>query len=392
LSDSNPFAGRGFEESEGLLHETAAREVGYDDFGDPFYLEGLRVLLRAYDREAKLNAFGREAALQNIAEQLKKRLRAEKMWKQDPHILEREIRRPIVILGLVRTGSTALQYLMGQDPDMQHLQYWLAANPQQRPPQERWDQNSDYQASVAEIDAMYAADPSLKAIHFMTADGPEECRHLLAQSFTDDSFEVNASIPSFSEWYEAAHLAPSYRRHKKLIQLIGSTDTRKRWLLKYPVHVRQLAALFEVYPDACVVWTHRDPAQVLPSYCSLIAGFRAIHEDGTDPKHMAERQMELWARGMERAIEFRKGRDAGQFFDLYFKDFRVDPIGCVKRIYAHFDQELSAEGERRLLAWQQDNPQYKHGKHGYSDDIGIGRSKILERFGTYMDYFGMKPE
>jgi hypothetical protein len=226
----------------------------------------------------------------------------------------------------------------------------------------------------------------------MMADGPEECRHLLAQSFTDDAFEVNATVPSFSEWYQEKDLQETYLRHRKLIQLIGSTDTERRWLLKYPVHMRNLQTLLEVYPDACIVQTHRDPTKVFLSYCSLLAGFRAIYEDDIDPKAMTERQLELWAAGAESAIECRRERDPAQFFDLHFREFVGDPIGSVKRIYDHFGQELSPEGEQRLAAWQRDNPQHKHGRHDYSDDMGISHKRILDRFSAYMDYFQMKPE
>lgn len=393
---SNPSIERvsklGFLESEQALHDAAIEAVGFDDFGDPSYREGLRILLDAYDREAKFKPLGRKLARDAILDILMKRLRAEKMWQDDPSVLDHAIRRPIVILGLVRTGSTALHYLMGQDPGLQVLEYWLASHPQPRPPRDRWQSHPDFQYSVAELDAMYAADPSLRAIHFMMADGPEECRHLLAQNFTDDAFEVNATVPSFSEWYQGADLTETYLRHQRLIQLIGSTDTERRWLLKYPVHMRNLGTLLDVYPDACIIQTHRDPAKVFLSYCSLMAGFRAIYEDDIDPKAMTERQLELWAAGAESAIECRRQRDPAQFYDLHFKDFVEDPIGSVKRIYAHFGQELSPEGEQRLAAWQRDNPQHKHGRHEYSDDMGISQKRILDRFAAYMDHFQMKPE
>jgi hypothetical protein len=385
-------AGGSFAASEEALHQEAREREGSDDFGDPSYLEGLRVLLRAYDAEARFNDYGRVAARANLVNLLGRRLHAEAMWRQRPELLAHEIRRPIVICGLIRTGSTALHYLLGRDPGLQSLEYWLAESPQPRPPREEWDAHPDFRASVAEIEAMYAADPSLKAIHFMMADGPEECRHLMAQHFTDDSFEVNASVPSYSAWYEGTDLRPTYRRHRKLVQTIGSTDTRRRWLLKYPVHVRHLDAFLEVYPDACIVQTHRDPARVLYSYCSLITGFRAIFEDGVDATDVARRQMELWAAGLERGIEARKGRDPARFFDLHFRDFVADPIAAVKRIYAHFDQELTPEGEAALREWQQSNPQHKHGRHEYTEEIGIRREEIWDRFGAYMDHFGMERE
>jgi len=382
-----------FIDLEAPLHEAAARDVGYGDFGDGSYREGLRVLLEAYDKEAKLTPFGRKAAKIQLTEILKKRLRAEKAWKENPQILENEIRRPIVILGLVRTGSTALHYLMGQDPGIQPLPYWLACYPQARPPRPDWENHRDFRAAAAEIDFMYQADPSLKAIHFMRADLPEECRHLLAQNFTDDGFEVCATVPSYSEWYEAKHLRETYVRHRKLLQLIGSTDPQRRWLLKYPVHMRHLRAFLEVYPDACIVQTHRDPATVFRSYCNLVASFRALYEESVDREDITRKQLEIWAAGAEEAIEVRREHDPAQFYDLYFSDFMRDPVGAVKSIYRHFGQTLSEEGERKLFEWNEANPQSKHGKHDYQrKETGVTDAEILDRFAPYMRYFNMEPE
>jgi hypothetical protein len=381
-----------FLEREDLFHRMAVEKTGLDDFGEGSYREALRVLLDAYDREARLTPAGRAVAEGQIVDLLMKRLGAEKMWKDDPAVLEREIRRPIVILGLVRTGSTALHYLMGQDPDLQSLEYWLAQNPQPRPPRSRWESLGDYQRSAAEIDAMYQANPGLKAIHFMRADLSEECRHLLAQSFTDDGFEVCATVPSYSAWYERADLTHSYVRHRKLVQLIGAVDPRP-WLLKYPVHMRHLDVLLSVYPDACVVWTHRDPSRVMRSYSSLVASFRALYEADIDRQAIARTQLEIWAAGAERAIAVRRGRDPKQFYDLHFSDFVADPVGSVERIHRHFGRSLSEEGRRRLTAWQAANPEAKHGRHEYSgEDLGITDDEIRERFAAYMSYFGMEPE
>ncbi len=389
-TDAPSFAG-----SEDRLHEEAARIAGHDDFGDPAYLEGLRVLLQAYDEEARFNEYGRGAALQTVQDTLVRRLDAERQWREQPEVLEQPVPRPLVICGLVRTGSTALHYLLGQDPDLQCLQYWLAGHPQPRPPRFEWDAHPDFQAAKAEIDAMYTADPSLRAVHFMMPDGPEECRHLLMQSFTDDGFEVNATVPSYAAWYRGTDMLGAYRRHKKLVQLIGSTDAEHTWLLKYPVHMRYIRDFMDVYPDACVVHTHRDPAQVLPSYISLIAGFRAIYEDDIDRKAIARDVLELWASGAEDAIAYRRRNESGQFHDFRFDAFIADPIAAVRELYAQFDRELSEAGERALRRWQSDNPQHKHGKHAYSkqaDEIGISAGEIHERFADYMDYYDMKPE
>jgi hypothetical protein len=240
---------------------------------------------------------------------------------------------------------------------------------------------------------MYAADPSLKSIHLMMADGPEECRHFLAQSFTDDFFEVNATVPSYTAWYEAKHLKASYLRHRRLLQLVGSTSPERPWVLKYPVHMKNLAALLEVYPDACIVQTHRDPSRVLSSYVSLIAGFRAIYEDDIDREAIAREQLDVWAAGADAAIEVRRRHDPSRFYDLHFRDFTADPIGSVRRIYRHFGRDLSGESERRLAAWEAEHRRGSHGSHEHSlAGVALGRAATLDRFARYMDYFGIEPE
>ncbi len=370
--------GAGFSEALDNLHEQASSEVGLDDFGETDYLEGLRILLDAYDNEAKFSPTGRQAAYATLVETLKRRLKSERLLRQHPSARDVRIVRPIIVLGLVRTGSTALHALLGQDPDIHVLEYWLACQPQPRPPRVEWTNHPDYQSSAAEIDAIYAGDPSLKAIHFMAPDLPEECRHFLAQSFTDDSFEVNATVPSYTAWYEKKHLKDTYRRHRDLVGLVASGSPSGRLILKYPVHMKNLAALLEVYPDACVVQTHRDPAGVMSSYVSLIAGFRAIYERDIDRGAIAREQLEVWASGAEHAIAVRRDRDPSQFFDLHYQEYISDPIASVRQIYERFGQELSAEGERRLQDWQDQNPPGKHGEHRHlAEALPITRGEIL---------------
>jgi hypothetical protein len=235
---------------------------------------------------------------------------------------------------------------------------------------------------------MFAADPSIKAMHFTTAAGPEECRHFLAQNLTDECFEVNSTVPSYEEWYHRIRHKETYRRHRKLVQLVGATDTARRWLLKYPGHLRQLDTLLSVYPDACIVHTHRDPREVTPSYCNMVATYRALWEDDIDRQDIARTQLAGWARAANRAVEIRKHHDPAQFFDLYFEDFVADPVGSVKRLYAHFGQPSSPESEAALQKHHAENPQHKHGKHEYSSQgTGLTEQDILEAFGPYMEYF-----
>jgi hypothetical protein len=379
--------------SEGSIREAARKATGLDDFGDPDHEEGLRVLLRAYDAESRLNPFGRMMVTGELTRILKNRLSVEHAWKENPAILDTEIRRPVFILGLPRTGTTALHHLLAQDPRNQVLEYWLAAAPSARPPRGEWERDPRFREALRDLRIMYWLDPSLKAIHLMTADGPEECRHLLQQTFTDDTFECNATLPGYSDWYAGHDMRATYRRHRDLLKLIGSSESERRWVLKYPAHLRHLDALLEIYPDACIVQTHRDPGRVLPSLCSLIAGWRGIYEDDPDRRAIGQWQLELWGATMESALEVRRKGDGARFFDLHFDEIVGDPIGAIRRAYAHFGLDLRAEAEDRMRTWHAENPQGKHGVHRYSaEEFGLSDGRMAERFAPYTEHFGIGPE
>lgn len=379
-----------FAASLDALHDEAAAAAGSTDFGHPSYREGLTRLLDAYDREAKFHDAGRIAARGNVVQLLTTRLRSEERLR-GPEVAAAAdaIRRPIIVTGLVRTGSTALHHLLAQDPSVQVLEYWLAARPRRRPPQAGWESEPDHRAAAAEIDAMYAFDPGLRKIHLMAPGLAEECRHFLAQCFTDDSFEVNATVPSYVAWYEHTAHVETYRRHRRLLGLVGGDD-RRRWILKYPVHLKHLDALLAAYPDACIVQTHRDPAHVLASYVELVAGFRAIFERDIDRAAIASEQLEVWAAAAERALAVRARHDPAQFHDVFFRDFVADPIASIREIYGRFDLTLSHDAETRMRAWQGGDPDGAHAKPRRADPtLGIPPERIRERFATYLTRFDL---
>jgi hypothetical protein len=144
------------------------------------------------------------------------------------------------------------------------------------------------------------------------------------------------------------------------------------------------------YPDACFVQCHREPSKVLPSLCSLVAGWRAIYEGGVDRRSIVRSQAELWAAGMEHGMEVRREVEPSRFLDLHFRDVLADPVAAVRRIYAHFDVPLSEEAERRFRAWKQDNPRGKHGEHRYAaEDFGTTEEAINDRFAAYISHFSI---
>ncbi|MFN8626734.1 MAG: sulfotransferase [Candidatus Binatia bacterium] len=376
------------------LEEAARQAVGFGDFGDPAYREGLRVLLDAYAQASELNARGRAWWVEtHLLEVLKNRLVAQRAWIEHPAILRTEIRRPIFIVGLVRTGTTALHNLLGQDPNMQVLEHWMGLYPSPRPPVAEWDEDPRFRRTRDLLERMYRKAPRLKAVHLMTAGGPDECGALMEQNFTSDTFDCSAALPAYSEWYDRQEMLASYARHRDLLKLIGSTSPQRRWVLKYPTHVGYLRALFGVYPDACIVHTHRDPAKVIPSVCSLVGGTYALYQEHVDRRALGAFLLARWAARVDRALEVRRTHDPRQFFDLHLREIVSDPVGAAKRIYRHFDIELSPEAERRFTQWQMENPRGKHGEHQYAaEEFGLSEDLIAERFARYMQQFGIARE
>ncbi len=383
----------GFAVSEPALLDAARKATGLEDFGDGAFLAHLRVLLRAYDEESRLNPFGRWMVNQEIAGILKSRLSVEEGWKRRPEVLAEPLRRPIFILGLPRTGTTALHQLLAEDPDNQMLEYWLAAAPGPRPPREQWKGDPRYKQAVFGLKLVYFLDPGLKAIHLLTADGPDECRHLFLQSFLDHTFDSNATIPTYTKWFGEQDMRPAYARHRDILKLIQSPTPGRRRALKYPAHMRHLDVLLETYPDACIVQTHRDPARVLPSVCSLVARWRAIYEDGVERRSLGPWQLDMYANMVQHAAAVRDASDPARFFDVAFAELVADPVAVVQRMYAHFGFEFTPEAERRMRAWHAANPQGKHGGHHYdAEEFGLDEDEIAERFAAYAKRFAVPRE
>ena len=387
------MTGAGFAAREPALLDAARRATGLDEFGAGSWLEHFRVLLRAYDEESRLTDAGRQMVEGEIGGALAARLACEAAWRRDPSVLRHEIRRPLFILGLPRSGTTALHWLLAQDPANQVLEYWLAAAPRPRPPRASWETEPAFQSAVEVLKWIYQTDPGLKAIHWMEADGPEECRHLFVQSFLDHTFDSNATIPGYTKYFEAQDMRPAYQRHRDVLKLVGSTSPERRWVLKYPAHMRELDVLLGVYPDACIVQTHRDPARVLPSICSLVTGWRSLYEGTADAHAIGRWQLEMYASMMEQAMEVRARAKPAQFCDFPFRELVTEPLGAIARLYDHFGFELTGEAERRMRAWQDDNPQGKHGGHHYTlEEFGLREGEIAERFARYNERFAVSPE
>jgi hypothetical protein len=365
------------------LHASATKLVRLDDFGaDDDYREALGVLLDSYQRDADLTPLGSKMNRFFLRNALVARLLAEAGWKRHPEHADVVIERPLFVTGLPRSGTTALHRLLGADPAHQGLQMWLAEYPQPRPPREDWDCNPVYRQLQEQFSAHHTENPGYTGLHFMTADGLEECWQLLRQTLHAVAYETLAHLPSYARWLSRQDWGPSYLRHRKNLQLIGLNDADKRWVLKNPSHLFALDALMAAYPDALVVQCHRPAETIMASMCSLAEHTTAGWSNSFAGAQIGGDAMETWSRGLALFDAERAKHDPAQFCDVDYADFVADPLATVAGIYAHFGLPLS-DPARDAMA--KDHAESKTGprapKHSYSlADYGLTTEGVRERF------------
>ncbi|MFS2295208.1 MAG: sulfotransferase [Actinomadura sp.] len=364
------------------LHASARKVTGLDDFGDDDYLEGLEVLLASYAGEAGLTPLGNRAQRAMLRGALAARQFSEAAWRRHPEHADVPVERPIFVTGLPRTGTTALHRLLTADPAHQGLDLWLAEVPQPRPPRETWADDPVFQAIDAGYRRHHVENPEFMGVHYISADSVEECWQLLRQSMLSVSFECLAHVPSYSSWLAGRDWTPAYRRHRRNLQLIGLNDRGRRWVLKNPGHLFALDALLEVYPDALIVQTHRDPSTAMASMCSLAAHATAGWSDVFTGATIGRDQLELWSRGLKEFRAERARHDPARFVDVHYGDFVRDPIGTVEGIYRYFGLPFSDEARTAMTdLHRQSSTGAAKPSHRYAlEDFGLTPVQVEERF------------
>lgn len=370
-------------ELEDELHETASANSGLHDFGDPSYRDAFRALLNGFDIDVNLSERGREFVYNYyLLGPLTARLYAEKGWAEQPEVLSNPIRQPIVILGLPRSGTTVLHRLLSMDPQFQGVEFWLAQKPLVRPPCENWKSTPEYRAGVAHSRMMISHMPGMIKAHDILADKVEECKKALCQSFL--RAELAPFLPTYGSFYRSHSRLPAYRRYADILRLIGSAEPERRWLLKDPHHMAELHNLLDVFPDACIIQTHRDPLKAIPSLCSLWYMLeQAIHGDNARPEAIGPREAPYWRKALESADKVRRKRPL-QFFDVDHRDFVANPLGTVRSIYEFLGLTLSTTAEQRIREWIEESPTTKNGPHEYSGDKwGITPDQLRDLYEDY---------
>jgi hypothetical protein len=367
------------------IHAEVADEERLDDFGHPSYREALERFVASAAGEARLTRMGWAAVEGGVRSSLRNRLRITGWHARHPDLARTPVEAPIFIVGLSRTGTTALSHLLARDPALRSLLMWEATDSVPPPSRATYAADPRFERAKTTGLALYELEPELKALHYDPPDAPIECSALLGQHFTSVSLSTIYNLPSYDAWLTSPEhdWRPAYRYHRQALQVLQS-EYGGRWQLKHPGHALALDAIHDTYPDARFVVTHRDPVQALASVCSLVDAFSGIFSDADHRAYIAAHWTDLVSAMLDGVLDYRDVHGDADFHDISYRDLVDDPLGAIAGLYDRFGLDLSTEAEAGMRAWATEHRHGEHGRHSYSlADFGLDRAALDERFARY---------
>ena len=375
------------------LIDNAAKASGLVDFGGDSYKQGLEALITSLNNDIDLAEGTAGYFRQVITQILVNRLQVTQLIKDNPEIADEEIKAPFFIVGLPRTGTSIAQTLLALDPMSRFLRNFETAGAVIPPPSLMpHAPDPRIQAGHEAMEGVFSMGPVLRGINginFMSL-GAAECQNLMAHEFVHAGWSAGSSLLGHGDWLGTCDMTQAYAWHKRLLQMFQWKLPNERWVLKAPIHLFGLKNLLETYPDARIVFTHRDPLDAMASGVSMVYHWTRITTGQADIPAIAKWYPALWAKGLERALEVRDGLRAEQVFDVFHKDLSSNPVGVMEKIYSHFDIPFSLAARKRMRVWLRDNPRSKFGFHHCNGaELGLDPDHEKERFGFYIKRFNL---
>jgi hypothetical protein len=380
------------------LVDRAIDSAGSDDFGPDGadMHSALGVLVQSLNEEAGLTLESGASVAAMLESTLVRRLQIEQCYATNPEISDEGIESVLFGLGLPRTGSTALSFLLAKDPHIRYLRGWEASQPTPPPELATEDHDPRFLAAVEAASGFGSLPPEIKAMVPTAADGPAECLGLMSLSFTSQAFDVLAQTPSYGNWLvHGCDYGPCYRYHRRALQLLQWHRPPSRWRLKTPAHVFGIDALDETYPESRFVVTHRDVTTVIPSLASFETAVVKMFTGQADPLYLGAHCVDVWDAGLRRFIAFRDRVGEERFYDIGFAAMQSDPLGVVRGLYEWLGEELTPEALTAMQRWWDASQRDRDAGVGHRyepEDFGLDAGELAERFAYYGERFPMAQE
>jgi hypothetical protein len=372
------------------LIETAKRRCNLDDFGGGDFFEGLSRLVDSCHRESRLNLIGKIALRTDLIRILCSRLFMHRDRQLYPDVARQEIREPLFIVGLPRSGTTLLHMLLAADPEHRAPLTWEVMTPS---PPTRDNEKRRIQRATQSCNCLNWLAPTFRHVHAVGAELPQECVGLMTPTFMSDQFDTMYYVPSYRAWFFRQDLLPAYEYHRRFIQHLQFRQSARRWILKAPTHMFALPTLISVYPDALFVQTHRAPLDAMASVSSLITILRRVFSDAVDPLVVCREAIQYWTETLDRFLHERDRLADYRICDVNYIEVCRDPIAAVRRIYKHFGWLLSGEAAQRMRLVLASQPQDQYGRHRYNlSQFGLDPTEGVEAFVAYCERFDLSAQ
>ena len=371
----------------------ARRRTGLSDFGDAWFLEPLEVLVHSINHEARLTPVGMRIQRSRIVSALCTRLRAERLLREHPGILDADLGKIIVIAGLQRTATTTLHRLIAAHPGVRALRSWESLNPVPLPGERRGDPRRRMREAKLAARAIGFLAPDFLAVHPIEYDAPEEEIFLLDLSFMSQSPEATMHVPGYARWLEGKDHTKCYEYMLTVLKILHWQRPGDCRVLKTPHHMEHLDVVLELVPDACIVQTHRDPKRSIASFCSMVAHARGMLSDHVDPAEIGKHWMRKTRRMIDRSMGVRQAAGDGVFVDVSYYDLIADPMPELRRICRAAGIDFGDEAERAARAVSRRNVKNRHGRHVYAlADFGLADEAVDRYCEPYRRAYGIPDE
>ncbi|MGB5192561.1 MAG: sulfotransferase [Polyangiales bacterium] len=367
----------------------AERTTGLSDWGEGGFKQRLQATADGLN-EANLNTTGLFGARYVLNWHLGNKLRIVDFAKRHPELDEIDIERPVVITGFFRTGTTFLHNVLAADPNNRVARAWELSYPLGR----LGDPLGDVAWRRAQAKFTFgfnqAAIPDQGVAHHVTPDSYEECFFLLENDMAVLTFWVGFGAFEYANAMLDWDMTEPYESHKLQLKILNAQKSAKRWVLKCPWHIWNMDALMAVYPDAQIIFTHRDITKALASHCSLSAKMASKLKRSLDVKELGSFWLEYARIGLDRAMESREKIPESQLYDVRLKDMMASPMTVLEDIYSHFDLEFTEETAGLLEARIAEKPTSQEGEHEYSiEEFGLTNEQVRHTLRAYNERFGV---
>jgi hypothetical protein len=365
--------------------------TGLDTFDSDSFREGLDVVLTDINASDASEA-GKARNRANIVQMLGDRLKTTDYLAKRPELLDRPVDRPLFVFGMPRTGTTLLSNLLACDPARRSPLTWEIENPV--PPATTATLKTDPRAiaKLAQEKAMLEARPEMGKYYRNSAVYPNECMFFMMHDFKALIYESRGRMQGYRDWLFAADMTSTYQYHKRFLQLLQA-DAPGAWNLKMPSHGLWIDTLLQTYPDAQLVWAHRDPLTATSSFCSIISMAHMGYTGKIDHQWLGENCSYQAVLHADRIMDSRERLGHDRIVDFHYADIMRDPMATIRKLYADLGDTLSTEAESAMQAWLDDNPQGKFGKHEYDlAQYGLSVETLMPRFERYLSAYDIARE